>query len=242
MTFKTFSLALIASFGFPWLMIVVIPFAKMRHVQPVSFTEAEDGREEVYVPRRAGRIKDGALAYGANGCYICHSQLIRPSFAGSELGRPDWAGFPPSQDQDVPRDTRRETTPFDYVGEDFAHIGLMRNGPDLSNVGNRIEKYVDDRDAQVADPETWVYFHLYNPRNKVRTYWSTCPSQPQLFKTRKKRGQGSADAIPGLELASDEEVVPTDEARALASYLLSMKKDDQVPYSINYSQDKKKAE
>ena len=33
-----------------------------------------------------------------------------------------------------------------------------------------------------------------------------------------------------------------DEARALASYLLSMKKDDAVPYAINYRRDKKKAQ
>ena len=46
-----------------------------------------------------------------------------------------------------------------------------------------------------------------------------------------------------LGLGKDgEEVLPTDKVRALTSYLLSMKKDDAVPYSINYSRDKKKAE
>ena len=93
MTFKTFTLALLLTFGLPWLMLVVVPYGTMRNVEPVFFTMEEDGKDEVYEPRRAGRIKDGAEIYAANGCYICHTQLIRPSFAGSELGRPGWAGF-----------------------------------------------------------------------------------------------------------------------------------------------------
>jgi hypothetical protein len=75
----------------------------------------------------------------------------------------------------------------------------------------------------------------------VKAYWSTCPSQAHLFTTRNLYGQGSPDAVPGLG-GEGEEVLPTDKALALASYLLSMKKDDAVPYSINYSRDKKKAE
>ncbi|MEO1842930.1 MAG: hypothetical protein ABGZ37_01500 [Akkermansiaceae bacterium] len=241
MTFKTFTLALMVSFGFPWLMILVIPFATMRNVAPVHFVADDDGRDDVYVPRRSGRIANGAAVYGANGCYICHTQLIRPSFAGSELGRPGWAGFQETDEAGIPVDTRRETTAFDYVGESFAQIGLMRNGPDLSNVGNRIERYVKEDDADADTPENWLFLHLYDARKKVKTYWSTCPSQAHLFKTVKVYGQGSADSVPGLG-KDGEEVLPTDKVRALTSYLLSMKKDDAVPYSINYSRDKKKAE
>lgn len=245
MTFKTFVYALLASFGFPWLMLVVVPFAKMRKVDSVHFTEEDDAKSDVYVPRRHGRIKDGSEVYGANGCYVCHSQLIRPSFAGSELGRPGWAGFQGVNAEGAPIDTRRETTPYDYVGEDFAHIGLMRSGPDLSNVGGRIERYVKDEHARITDPETWVFAHLYNPRkkflsNQVNTYWSTCPSQRHLFRAKKSYGQGNPDAVPGFG-GPGEEVVPTDEARALASYLLSLQKDDEVPYAIDYSRDKTKA-
>jgi cytochrome c oxidase cbb3-type subunit 2 len=241
MSFKAFTLALMFSFGIPWLMIIVVPFSKMRHVEPIYFTEEADGRDDVYVPRRAGRIANGAAVYAANGCYICHTQLIRPSFAGSELGRPGWAGFKEQDDAGIPVDTRRETTPFDYVGESFAQIGLMRNGPDLSNVGGRIERYVKEDDADAKTPENWLFLHLYDPRKKVKAYWSTCPSQLHLFTTRNLYGQGSPDAVPGLG-GEGEEVLPTDKALALASYLLSMKKDDAVPYSINYSRDKKKAE
>ncbi len=239
MTFKTFTLALIASFGFPWLMLVVVPFAKMRNVKAAYFTEAEDGRDDVYVPRRSGRITDGAAVYAANGCYVCHTQVIRPSFAGSDLGRPGWAGFPP--DQDKPVDTRRETSVYDYVGEKFAQIGLMRNGPDLSNFGGRVERYIKGEHTPATSPEDWVYFHLYSPRAKKETYWSTCPSQRHLFEIVDDYGQGHEDAVP-FDAPGGKQIIPSDEIRALASYLLSMKKDDAVPYAINFSRDKKKAE
>ena len=54
-------------------------------------------------------------------------------------------------------------------------------------------------------------------------------------------GQGSPEAVPGLN-RDGLEVLPTTEAKALVSYLLSLRKDDAVPYSINYSREKKKAE
>ena len=38
------------------------------------------------------------------------------------------------------------------------------------------------------------------------------------------------------------EVLPNPKAKALVSYLLSLRKDDAVPYSLNYSRDKKKAD
>lgn len=241
MTFKAFTLALMTSFGIPWLLIIVVPFSTMRSVETVQFTAEADGKDEVYVPRRAGRIAVGAAVYAANGCYICHTQLIRPSFAGSELGRPGWAGFKEQNEAGIPVDTRRETTPYDYVGESFAQIGLMRNGPDLSNVGGRIERYVKEDDADASTPENWLFLHLYDPRKKVKTYWSTCPSQRHLFRVVDIHGQGSPDAVRGLG-REGKEVLPSDKVLALTSYLLSMKKDDAIPYSINYSRDKKKAE
>lgn len=243
MPFKGFTLALLFSFGVPWLMLIVVPFAKMRNLETVSFTEADDGKDELYLPKRSGRIRDGARVYASNGCYVCHSQLIRYSFAGSEFGREGWAGFKEEDAEGLPIDTRRETTPYDYQGESFAHIGLTRNGPDLSNVGKRITKYLKVGDSESISPEQWVYQHLYNSRTKSQnsTYWSTCPSQRHLFVTQDKSGQGSLNAIKGLG-EDDEEVLPTDDVIALASYLLSLSKDDAVPYSMNYSRDKKKAE
>ena len=230
MTFKTFLIGLLASFGVPWLSLVVIPFGKMRGLEPVRFTVAADGRDEIYVPRRPGRIPNGAAVYAAEGCYVCHTQVIRPSFAGSELGRPDWAGFEPTKED--PEDTRRETTPFDYAREDFAQLGLMRYGPDLSNLAGRVEGHVrgDDR---YRTPEDWLYRHLHDPRHKETTYWSTCPSQRHHFVTRPVRGQRGAEALP-VDSPEGTEVVPGERMRALVSYLLSLRKDDPVPSNIDY--------
>ena len=243
MTFKAFILALALSFGVPWLLIIVVPYGKMRNLEAVHFEMDSDGRDEVYVPRRSGRITTGSAVYGANGCYVCHTQLIRASYAGSELGRPDWAGFRIKDENGVTINTARETTPYDYVGESFAHVGIMRVGPDLSNVAGRIQGYLDDPLTKADSPENWLYLHLYNSSFKTKTLNNVagCPSQTHLFEERVVRGQGSPEAVPGINM-DGVEVLPTGDARALVSYLLSLRKDDAVPYSINYSRGKKKAE
>lgn len=233
MTFRLFTLGLFGTFLLPWLLIIVVPYATMQRIAPESFSEDDDGLTGVYVPARPGRVRDGAAVYAGNGCYVCHTQLIRPTYAGSDVWRDDWAGVKGSAEQ---AETRRETSVFDFNGEKFAQIGLTRTGPDLSNIGRRVEGYVAGRDLT---PEQWFYMHLYNPRGGIK-YWSVCPSGVHFFDIRKQIGQGSADALP---VAAPEglEILPTAEARALASYLISLQKDDQVPYSLNYRADKRRA-
>jgi cytochrome c oxidase cbb3-type subunit 2 len=164
---------------------------------------------------------------------ICHTQLIRPTYAGSEIWRDDWAGVKASADQ---AESRRETTVYDFNGESFAQIGLNRSGPDLSNIGRRVETYLQDSEGT---SEEWFLMHLYNPRAGYE-YWSACPSGPQFFVERKKNGQGSPEALP-VQARDGMEILPNAQARALASYLISLQKDDQVPYSLNYRADKKRA-
>ncbi|MDA0765522.1 MAG: cbb3-type cytochrome c oxidase subunit II [Verrucomicrobia bacterium] len=233
MTFRTFSLGLLGTFSLPWLLIVVVPYATMQRIQSVEFNEDDDGRTGPYVPARPGRVTDGAAVYAANGCYTCHTQLIRPTYAGTDMWREDWAGVHVAADN---IDTRRETSVFDFNGEAFAQIGLTRTGPDLSNVGHRAESYVKGTETT---PEEWFLMHLYNPRGDFE-YWSSCPSNGHLFKVQKKEGQGSGEAL-AVKARKGKEVVPTAAARALASYLYSLQKDDQVPYSLNYRPDKKRA-
>ena len=136
MTFRSFAFGLTASFGLAWLAVVIVPFFLMRTPKPVAFDEVADGKEGIYHPKRAGRVINGAEVYSANGCYHCHTQLIRPTYAGNDLGRPDWAGL---KGDEARGDTRRESNVFDYQGESFAQIGLNRLGPDLSNLGRRVE-------------------------------------------------------------------------------------------------------
>jgi cytochrome c oxidase cbb3-type subunit 2 len=224
MSFRQFAFGLTASFGIAWLAIVIVPFFMMRHLKPVAFDEAADGKEGTYHPKKTGRVINGAEIYAANGCYHCHSQLIRPTYAGNDLGRPDWAGLKADEERG---DTRRETNIFDYQGEKFAQIGLSRLGPDLSNVGRRVEKiYAKDGDAK-----EWLLGHLYDPRANPERPTSKCPSFRFLFDVKEVEGQVPDDAIA---LKDGKAVVPGHEALALVDYLLAMKRDDAVPASMSH--------
>ena len=223
MNLKTFITGLTVSFGAPWLLVIVVPSVTMNNVEAVSFEEGADGREGVYRPLRNGRIADGSKIYGANGCYVCHTQVIRTTRAGSDVWREDWAGVPASKENPV--DSRRETNVFDYQGEDFAHIGLTRTGPDLSNVGLRIETYAKE---EGVSPEAWIYRHLYNPNSGDR-WWSVCPAQEHLFKKASTLGQEPETGKGVYCTECEATMVPKPEAEALASYILSLKKNDLVP-------------
>lgn len=230
MSFKNFMLGLVATFGLPWLVLIVVPFAKMRNIEPVSFDEDKDGITGVYAPKKSGRIANGSEVYGANGCYVCHSQVIRPTYAGSEIWRDDWAGQKKNADD---KDTRRESNVWDYNGESVAHIGLTRIGPDLSNAGYRLEKKAAKFGMNVED---YIYTRLLSPRSFVGNHWSTCPSQPQLFSKPSPYGQDKIYTVKSGEnkKGEDKHYVPSKSAKALASYLLSLKKDDVIPDAINY--------
>ncbi len=233
MTLRFFTLGMLATFGSAWLFAVVIPFFKTRTPEPVPYVEAIDEKTGVYFPKRTGQVVNGAKVYAQNGCYICHTQVVRPTYAGNDFHRDGWAGFKADPDRG---DTRRESNVFDYQGEEFAQIGVMRIGPDLSNVGSRYQKEAISanelkktelgdawNDSMKTSPEAMLYEHLYNPRSNVAMRWSTCPSVRFLFEIPKTEGANPT---------------PKPEARALVSYLMSMKKNDAVPASMNYSPSK----
>lgn len=227
MSFRTFFLSLSASFGVAWLAIIIVPYFQMRSLDPIVMDEEADGTNAVYIPKRAGRIADGSQVYAENGCYLCHTQLIRPTYAGNDLFRPDWAGF---IYEDERGDSRRETNVFDYAGEKFAHIGVNRMGPDLSNLGLRVENDY----AKGGSAEQWLYRFLYNPRFEPERRDSTCPSFRFLFDEKKITGNPADEALP-FSGENGEEIVPNPDARALVSYLLSLKKDHPVPASLDFS-------
>lgn len=226
MTFRQFAIGLTACFGFAWLAVVVVPFFKLRNPSPVSFQEGVDAESGIYHPKREGRIVNGYEIYAENGCYQCHTQVVRTTYAGKDLFRPDWGGI----SDDIDRgDTRRESNVFDYSGLNFAPIGVTRLGPDLMNFGRRIKA------EKGANAEAWVFLHLYNPQLIPElTGWSVCPSYRFLFDKREITGARSDNALE-VETPANREIVPGQKARALVSYLLSLSHDNDLPASMNYA-------
>jgi cytochrome c oxidase cbb3-type subunit 2 len=229
MSLRTFILGLAASFGFAWLVVVIIPFITMRNLQPIQLNPELDGAVGVFYPKRSGRIANGARVYGENGCYLCHTQVVRPTYAGNDIYRPDWGGLQRDPERG---DTRRESNAYDYAGETFAHIGTTRIGPDLSNVARRIEAAVAAKGS--GDAATQLYAHLYDPRRTPEARKAACPSHKYLFTEREVKGQRSLDALPFGGSATTE-LVPGADAKALVSYLLSMKKDQPAPAALNFA-------
>jgi cbb3-type cytochrome oxidase cytochrome c subunit len=109
---------------------------------------------------------------------------------------------------------RRRTVAQDYVYDSVVQPGTRRAGPDLANVGARLT------DAN------WHYRHLYAPQAEVKE--STMPPYRFLFTQRKMGKTPTPDALQLTgELAppAGYEIVPTEEARALVAYLLSLRAD-----------------
>lgn len=234
MTFKSFLLGILASFGLAWMFVIAIPVAKMGKLAPVQMTDEEDSA--YYERKISGRVLNGAKIYASNGCYACHTQLIRPTYAGHQIWRDDMAGMVDSEGND----TRRETTYYDYTGEKYAQIGLTRMGPDLSNLVYRVNKYAERTNLTA---EQWLMEHLYNPRNndirlgeggeRLEMNWSNCPSQPQMFEKKIITGQG--DKLALQKTLEGKEIVAKEEALVLISYLMSFHRDDVVPDSMDNS-------
>ncbi len=157
---------------------------------------------QFYPPMRPGMARQGEQVYRANGCFYCHTEQVRPKGFGTDVER-GWGGRP-GMVQSVAQD---------YLYDRPVMLGSQRIGPDLANIGRR------------QTNELELLKHIYNPQLTMPK--SVMPPYKFLFETRKLRAgeSPSADALPVGNAAPDEEVVPTDDARALAAYLLSLHSD-----------------
>lgn len=109
---------------------------------------------------------------------------------------------------------RRRTVAQDYVYDAVVQPGARRAGPDLANIGNRR-----------ADA-SWQLQHLYAPASAVKD--STMPAYRFLFTQHQVAKGHSEDALKLTgEFAppAGMEIVPTENARALVAYLLSLRAD-----------------
>lgn len=209
---RKFIFALVASFGLPWLLVVVVPALKYQALGPVAYDKDADGVEGYYPPQTINR--QGQLVYAREGCVQCHTQMIRPPQLGLDAWRQGWG-----QDQEArPAEPVRHTEMLDFLGEEYAFLGIQRNGPDLANAGWRFS----DRKK--------LHQMLYAPQSL--NDWSTMPAYEHLYKVQLVQGERSDKALDlpeGFGPGARYEVVPTSDAEDLVDYILSLKKDFPVP-------------
>ena len=190
------------AFALSWLGLVVYPCIALGHMRPVP----DEDTGGTFPPGLSGLAVNGQRVYAANGCLYCHSQQVRPA--------------PLSTDIEKGRGTRR-TVARDDLRAQPTFLGTMRTGPDLTNIGAR------QPDAN------WHHRHLYDPRSV--TGWSIMPPFRFLYKMQQIQGQPSDGAVQGLTgphaPPAGYEVVPTDEAKSLVSYLLSLQRNYPLPES-----------
>lgn len=181
-----------------------IQFGKLQPVTPEGQTAAEASPGADLYPLASSGIADqGRAIYISNGCMYCHSQQVRRKGFGSDYDR-GWGD--------------RQSVPRDYIRQERVMLGTMRTGPDLMTVGERIKD------------TGWHHLHLYDPN--LATKGSIMPPFRFLYQIREMpNGVKSPDAInfPEGYLAPGLEAVPTDEAKALVDYMLSLKLDYDLP-------------
>ncbi|HTR41540.1 MAG TPA: cbb3-type cytochrome c oxidase subunit II, partial [Pseudomonadales bacterium] len=102
----------------------------------------------------------------------------------------------------------RHSVAEDFLWDSPVQLGSVRVGPDLANVGLRYDA-------------NWELIHLYSPKSTV--IGSIMPSFRYLFVTQKIGDAPSPDALPLKDVAAGYEVVPTDDAKNLVAYLLSLR-------------------
>ena len=106
----------------------------------------------------------------------------------------------------------RRSVAADFLFDAPVQPGSLRAGPDLANIGAR-------------KPDiNWQLLHLYSPQSVVKG--SPMPPFRYLFELQKIGRDASPDALAvPKELAppAGYEIVPTESARQLAAYLLSLR-------------------
>ncbi len=189
------------TFASAWAGLVAYPYLKLGGLLPI--TNEETG--ELAPPPISGIANAGQTVYAANGCVYCHSQQVRPAYLSTDIAK----GLGP-----------RRTVARDYIRAKPAFLGTMRTGPDLTNVGLRYNA-------------EWQHRHLYEPSQVSKG--SIMPAFRYLYTVQKIQGAPNEDAVKGLTgpyaPQPGYEVVPTEDAKALVAYLLSLKRDYPLPES-----------
>jgi cytochrome c oxidase cbb3-type subunit 2 len=177
--------------------------------QPLLRRKANVVSEPLYPHFKGGAALAGKRVYQAQGCFHCHTQQVRQKDFGVDIAR-GWG--------------KRRSVARDYIYDEPVLLGRTRIGPDLANIGMRVDS-------------TTLLKHLYSP-----PHGSNMPSYSYFFKKQEIRGSGSKQALHFDESefrAPKEgwEIVPKASALDLVAYLLSLKQDYELPEATNYPVD-----
>lgn len=114
----------------------------------------------------------------------------------------------------------RPSAPGDFSYQTPELLGSERTGPDLTNVGNS------------KPSDVWQYIHLYDPRAVVPQ--SIMPNFRFLFRVTDQLPAGeTAVPVPAQFAPKHGYVVPTQQAKALVAYLLSLKQQPIPGYAVH---------
>lgn len=199
---------IIISFALSCYALVIIPQQQIGGLQP-QFIEEEGKIIDIYPIENRG-VDAGRAVYRSEGCIYCHSQQVRDVQNGTDIDR-GWG-------------TRR-TVARDYIFNQPPFLGSTRLGPDLANVGSakwRNEAPEDPRKPAKRDA-AWHLLHLYAPTTIIAE--SNMPPYRYLFEKKKISGQRADDALNLIGKDAPEEgyqIVPTEKAKNLVAYLLSL--------------------
>lgn len=199
---------LFAAFALSWWGVIAAPRFQLAD----ATTVVPKATGTAYPPNRPGLAQQGAELFRSEGCYTCHSQMVRPEGLGPDLAR-GWGA--------------RRSVGQDYLRDNPAMLGNVRIGPDLRNFGSR----TGAGDTNLAPALVrFRLLHLYHPHTVMPK--SVMPAYPYLFETRPVRGAGSPDALllpARFAPPAGFEVVPRPEAHALVAYLMSLQHDVSLP-------------
>lgn len=188
-----FLIGIFAAFTISWGAMVLGPNAQLGSLTPYY----DDSEGNAFPQRRSGIAAQGAQVYRELGCAACHTEQVRRPDYGSDKAR-GWGD--------------RQSVARDYIFEARPQLGVLRYGPDLSNLAARKPSAPDAQDLLKL---------LYSGS-------ATHPSYRFLFDTRKVTGERSYEAL-NVPTARGYEVVPSNRAESLVTYLLSLQNTYEYP-------------
>jgi cytochrome c oxidase cbb3-type subunit 2 len=249
---KNGALVFLAAFivlGSSWAGFVLAPTIQLGGEKQTTVLNGSDA----YPLQRTGEATLGLQVYRANGCANCHTEQVRQDGFACNVTLTDAGKNPAAVSNLISSlkldalsheeaesvaakitavggkaETRlvatggdiargwglRQSVAADYLYDYPVQLGYLRAGPDLANIGVRVP------DAN------WHFKHLYAPKSVTPN--SSMPPYRFLFEVRalKPGAAPSADALvlpKEFAPADGYEVVPTEAARQLVAYLLSLR-------------------